>query len=618
MNNNRSTVLTALASPFILLLALVVAVPLLLSEEDCGIPMSAGATSDSISVMTWNICASSCADWDTRSREAMQQIGMASSDVVAVQEGGWGESKRTPTFEGMKRLGYATPHEKGPFIGRYVFYNPAKFAVVRAGSFSLGGHYGMAWVRLKVKADGVEVVVVSTHLDYPKSADSTRERQMREGLAKLKDETAGTPTIWPGDYNSNKSRDDDAPARVMKETGRVDAVDIAAQKRGDDVNSARDRDVNAEIQRDGNQTDHIYVDEGITVSAWQQIVNADASGERYRAPFMSDHNPIVAVVGIPRPAGEDLEPSAAQVSSADEPGAVGKWSAAQVKNAAIIAAVGEKMNIPERGRVIAIMTAMGESSLTVLDRGDAAGPDSRGLFQQRDSWGSLAERMDSAASAGLFYAALQRVEGWAEMEPTLAAHEVQVNADPYHYDRFWDEAVTVYAAVEGKNLNLVGSAIAPECVGEDMNQASYLSGVDCDFPGYDNPLSCTQALAKAADIARTSACTSNLSGGTWRRWCLAFVAQAYGHQFAGYPTARDMYEDMKARGLISTSKTIPAGALVFFDSSDPADHVALYAGNGQAFSNDYIRSGCIDLTPMDRMGSGGRFLGWSPPAFPGS
>lgn len=73
---------------------------------------------------------------------------------------------------------------------------------------------------------------------------------------------------------------------------------------------------------------------------------------------------------------------------------------------------------------------------------------------------------------------------------------------------------------------------------------------------------------------------------------------------------------MESKGLISTSKQIPAGALVYFNSSDPAGHIAIYAGNGQAFSNDYVRPGCIDLTPMSRMGGNGKYLGWSPPVFP--
>lgn len=306
--------------------------------------------------------------------------------------------------------------------------------------------------------------------------------------------------------------------------------------------------------------------------------------------------------------------------SAIEGASTGQWSGEQVKNAAIIAATGADLGISPRGQVIAIMTAMGESSLTVIDRGDAVGPDSRGLFQQRanGAWGSYEDRMDPLISSQNFYRALVKVEGWEELKPTLAAHRTQRNADPNHYTRWWEDAKAVYAEVSETSLDAVQASVSPECIGDDLVQTSYSSGADCDFGTreFNNPRTCQEALAAAEQVRTQAPCTSSLPGGTWRRWCLAFVARAYGQQAAGYPTAIAMYEDMNRRGLISTDKEIPAGALVFFRSSDPAGHVALYAGDGMAYSNDYVRSGCIDLTPMSQMGSGGKYLGWSPPAFP--
>lgn len=619
MDTGKATRATALfLSPIALLMAFVIAIPVLLSDEDCGMATATGPTSDAISVMSWNVCGSSCGSWATRSRHVMSEVGKHAPDIVSVQEGTWGKRKRPYTFNGFKRIGYATENNEAPFIGRYIFYNPGKFSALGGGSFSLGGTHGMSWTKLKTKADGVTFVVVDVHLTYPKGANAERASQMRRGLSKLASITRSTPTIWAGDFNSNASRSDDAPARIMKATGRVDSVDVATQKHNETVNSARDRKTRAKVERHGNQTDHIYVDKTIKVTAWDQVVNAKDG--HYLPPFASDHNPILAVVGIPSGAAEpsatptaDASPAAADTSQT-APGKVGNYSAEQTKNAAIIAQVGKKLGVPERGRVIAIMTALGESGLRTLNYGDAAGPDSRGLFQQRNSWGTLAERMDPAKSAELFYRALLRVDGWQQLQPTQAAHRVQRNADPGHYSRWWDDAVTIYAAVSGTNLN-VSTDLAPECVGDDINQAGYFSGADCDFAAYKNPRTCKEALAAAAKIATTSACRSDLPGGNWRRWCLAFVAKAYGHQFAGYPTARAMYEDMKSRGLIHHTKKIPAGSLVFFDSSDPADHVALAAGNGEAFSNDYIRSGCIDLTPMSKFGGAGKYLGWSPPAF---
>ncbi|NMR20267.1 hypothetical protein [Cellulomonas fimi] len=127
------------------------------------------------------------------------------------------------------------------------------------------------------------------------------------------------------------------------------------------------------------------------------------------------------------------------------------FTQAQVDNAAAVVGAGQALGLSLRDQAIGVMTALGESSLRVLDRGDKAGPDSRGLFQQRDNgaWGSLAERMDPTASATSFFRALARVGARETMSPTLAAHAVQRNADPQHYARYWGDAVDLTSRLTG-------------------------------------------------------------------------------------------------------------------------------------------------------------------------
>lgn len=100
-------------------------------------------------------------------------------------------------------------------------------------------------------------------------------------------------------------------------------------------------------------------------------------------------------------------------------------SADQRTNATAIIAAGRKLKVPDFAITIALAVALQESSLTNVDHGDAAGPDSRGLFQQRTSWGSEAERMDPEQSATLFYKALLSVPGWDSLPLTDAAARVQ-------------------------------------------------------------------------------------------------------------------------------------------------------------------------------------------------
>jgi hypothetical protein len=156
---------------------------------------------------------------------------------------------------------------------------------------------------------------------------------------------------------------------------------------------------------------------------------------------------VLLVFIATRPAAPAPPPQSARVEG-ELPARVGEWRGAQLANAAIVMRAGRDLGMTERDVRLAVMTAMGESSLRVLDRGDGAGPDSRGLFQQRDGWGPYEVRMDAYGSAALFYRALARVDGRDAMAPTRVAHAVQINRDPDHYARWWDDAGEVVAAID--------------------------------------------------------------------------------------------------------------------------------------------------------------------------
>ncbi|MFC3690454.1 M23 family metallopeptidase [Aquipuribacter hungaricus] len=147
--------------------------------------------------------------------------------------------------------------------------------------------------------------------------------------------------------------------------------------------------------------------------------------------------------------------------------AVAGYGPEQLANAAAVIAAGQGLGLGVRDQTIGVMTAMGESGLRVLDYGDRAGPDSRGLFQQRDNgaWGSLADRMDPATSATNFFKAMMRVTGREALEPTLVANRTQRNADPWHYARYWDAAVQVVEALAGVDTGLSAGTGAQVCAG---------------------------------------------------------------------------------------------------------------------------------------------------------
>ena len=92
---------------------------------------------------------------------------------------------------------------------------------------------------------------------------------------------------------------------------------------------------------------------------------------------------------------------------------------------------------------ISIMTAMQESSLVNIKHGDAAGPDSTGLFQQRDSWGPVDVRQSPTGATKLFLDALALVPGWDSMDFNDAAQTVQRSGHPSAYGKWRSLADTV-------------------------------------------------------------------------------------------------------------------------------------------------------------------------------
>jgi len=143
----------------------------------------------------------------------------------------------------------------------------------------------------------------------------------------------------------------------------------------------------------------------------------------------------------------DAEPRDAERCTATNDGVRYALSHEQADHAALLAASTLRRGMPARAATIAIATAMQESSLRNLDHGDR---DSLGLFQQRPSqgWGSAEEVMDPVFSTGAFLEALSRVDGYEQMEITVAAQTVQRSAFPEAYAqheplaRAWASALT--------------------------------------------------------------------------------------------------------------------------------------------------------------------------------
>jgi hypothetical protein len=143
----------------------------------------------------------------------------------------------------------------------------------------------------------------------------------------------------------------------------------------------------------------------------------------------------------------EAAPAAPAAEEPAEPTPVAGLDQVQMNNAKKIVDTAKSMGLGKDAQVIAIATAMQESTLynrasTVLPEsynypheGDGSDFDSVGLFQQRTStgWGAVRDLMKPEFATKQFLEALIRVDGWQNMPLTVAAQTVQGSAFPDHY-----------------------------------------------------------------------------------------------------------------------------------------------------------------------------------------
>jgi hypothetical protein len=189
----------------------------------------------------------------------------------------------------------------------------------------------------------------------------------------------------------------------------------------------------------------------------------------------------------------------------------------QAQNAAIIAAVAYKQNLPDHAVTVALAAALQESKLQNLPFGDR---DSVGLFQQRPSegWGTRAQLLDPVYAATAFYGGLTKVAGWESMAVTDAAQSVQHSAAPTAYAAWEDEARALAIALTGEEA----------------------TGFSCQLSQFEGPVPQPTALGQAlnAEMGQNLLGTSVVGKTGWRVASWA-VAHAYAYHisrvtFAGW------------------------------------------------------------------------------------
>ncbi|MBV7411438.1 D-alanyl-D-alanine carboxypeptidase family protein [Dermabacteraceae bacterium TAE3-ERU27] len=167
---------------------------------------------------------------------------------------------------------------------------------------------------------------------------------------------------------------------------------------------------------------------------------------------------------------------------------VAGYSGPELSHAAAIIQVGKRLNVSERGIMIALMTAIQESDLGRDEKTRKPNSDhDAGIFQQRilPGWyGTLEEVNDPVRSAELFFQGktveetvaggagpkgyhipgLLDIPGWETMVSTLAANEVQGSTFPHHYAKHQGVAMKLIEELRDTTPNLQNGDVGCDSV----------------------------------------------------------------------------------------------------------------------------------------------------------
>lgn len=265
----------------------------------------------------------------------------------------------------------------------------------------------------------------------------------------------------------------------------------------------------------------------------------------------------------------------------------------QIPNAKAIVATGIQKRVPARGHVIALATALQESTLINLDHGDR---DSLGLFQQRPSqgWGTREQIMDPVYSSTRFYEGLMKTDDWEQMPLTVAAQKVQRSGFPDAYAKHEPLATALQHAI-APTLGAVPAGSLPGTPG--LGPGACAEPADVDFgeippgtipEGYQIPVTAPVEVKTAIRWALGQLGTPYQWGGSCtnphgpniseRCDCSSLTQRAYG--VAGKEITRTTYTQIHDGRGVPASQIQPGDLLFSRGTAAAPEHVSMAIGYG--------------------------------------
>lgn len=269
--------------------------------------------------------------------------------------------------------------------------------------------------------------------------------------------------------------------------------------------------------------------------------------------------------------------------------------AEQVPNAQTIVATGLSLDVPERGQIVALATAMQESRLRNLGSGDR---DSLGLFQQRPSkgWGTAQQIRDPVYASERFYKALLKVTGWQQMTVTQAAQAVQASGFPDAYAQWEPLATALQKAIaktfpgggKGNDTSKDTKTPASGC-GPAEDGSSYGRIPEGSVPrGYTIPKDAVPKARTAIDWAMHQLGTMYQWGGSCtaahgpdpmgRCDCSSLMQQAYAA--AEIKLTRTTYTQVNEGKAVAPDELQPGDLIFSRGTARRPEHVGMFMGAG--------------------------------------
>jgi len=246
--------------------------------------------------------------------------------------------------------------------------------------------------------------------------------------------------------------------------------------------------------------------------------------------------------------------------------------------------------------VIAVATSLQEARLLPITHGDLAGPDSLGMYQQRNSWGPASVRLDPAGATTLFLARLVTVPAWQHLPLTQAAQAVQSSAAGGAYAAWEGDATRIVKTLQGTAAPCTPTAgDGLPATGSTALPAGFELPAGSSLPATRAVSFALAQLGKPYGFGSTGPLSWDCSSLTQHAWAAAGVA-----------LPRTTYAQVSAGTPVYDPSALLPGDLVFIAGSDGSTtspgHVGMYLGGGLLIDAPHTGA-VVHILPLSSYGA---------------